>query len=657
MSSAKENEDESAEPVPTRPVEKDSDTGEQGIPVQQLDLAAPDPMEEDKPLPPQNRIPSFQTREAPLVELKFKPPLVQNETPSSKTVETLNDVSHEDQPGPPPHEIHSSQPVAPLNDAAHGDNSVPATSEAPSSQTLAPSDDAIHEDNLVPEQDMVTSSQAEVPFNDNSKDEISSSQAEASSHGDGHAEVQSAQQPPHQDSALSASLDVGKNLLKPEAEAEADANAKPEGNEILLCKTETCVVDGTAISTTRHESVQLTLDAKAEPSQRPETESGHDIVTGPKQQSEPATPLPPASNIKSENESGKELNNGKKQIDVLTPQNNGNSSSKRSFLLEDSQDGSESGTEEEQLAFMKELHNFFRERSMEFKPPKFYGEGLNCLKLWRSVMRLGGYDKVTTFKLWRQVGESFKPPKTCTTVSWTFRGFYEKRSLAAGFPCKLRLQALLDYERYKTGSGELNTPVASNSEPMTVDNQASYQASGSGRARRDAAARAMQGWHSERLLDNGEVSYPIIKDKNSISSQKREKQLKNLGLLKRKKPTYDEDTVKAARSKPAGPQVDVEVVDIGPPADWVKINVQRTKDSYEVYALVPGLLREEVRVQSDPAGRLVISGEPEHPENPWGVTAFKKVVSLPSRIDPHQTSAVVTLHGQLLVRVPFERSG
>lgn len=32
-----------------------------------------------------------------------------------------------------------------------------------------------------------------------------------------------------------------------------------------------------------------------------------------------------------------------------------------------------------------------------------------------------------------------------------------------------------------------------------------------------------------------------------------------------------------------------------------------------------------MRVQSDPAGRLVISGEPEHPDNPWGVTPFKKV--------------------------------
>ncbi|RVW78899.1 AT-rich interactive domain-containing protein 3 [Vitis vinifera] len=218
--------------------------------------------------------------------------------------------------------------------------------------------------------------------------------------------------------------------------------------------------------------------------------------------------------------------------------------------------------------------------------------------------------------------------------------------------CSITTSALLDYERHKTRGGELSVPVSSLAEPMNVENQAS----GSGRARRDAAARAMQGWHSQRLLGNGEVGDPIIKDKSSISLQKREKQLKNIGLLKRKKPSNLEHAVKAARTKAAKPQLDTAVVDIGPPADWVKINVRRTKDCFEVYALVPGLLREEVRVQSDPAGRLVITGEPEHPDNPWGVTPFKKVVSLPSRIDPHQTSAVVTLHGQLFVRVPFEQS-
>nr|POF02891.1 at-rich interactive domain-containing protein 5 [Quercus suber] len=63
----------------------------------------------------------------------------------------------------------------------------------------------------------------------------------------------------------------------------------------------------------------------------------------------------------------------------------------------------------------------------------------------------------------------------------------------------------------------------------------------------------------------------------------------------------------------------------------------------------------QVRVQSDPAGRLVITGQPEQLDNPWGITPFKKVVSLPGRIDPLQTSAVVSLHGRLFVRVPFEQ--
>ncbi|KAJ4714005.1 AT-rich interactive domain protein [Melia azedarach] len=383
--------------------------------------------------------------------------------------------------------------------------------------------------------------------------------------------------------------------------------------------------------------VETTADARVEPPANSKTELPSDSKVKPSSEAEPAIPKPNASSsdLEIKNANVTELKNEVKKTEFHTPPTNEKSSMEQLFLLDGDYEGSESGTEEEQSAFMKELENFFRERSMEFKPPKFYGEGLNCLKLWRAVTRLGGYDKVTTCKLWRQVGESFKPPKTCTTVSWTFRGFYEK--------------ALLDYERHKTSGGELNLPVASQSEPMNIDNQAS----GSGRARRDAAARAMQGWHSQRVLGNGDVTDPIIKDKNSLSLQKREKQL---GLLKRKKPSYVENAVKAARAKTSKSQLDVDVVDIGPPADWVKINVQKTKDCFEVYALVPGLLREEVRVQSDPVGRLVISGEPEHPDNPWGVTPFKKVVTLPARIDPHQTSAVVTLHGQLFVRVPFEQS-
>ncbi|CAL9087789.1 unnamed protein product [Musa textilis] len=309
--------------------------------------------------------------------------------------------------------------------------------------------------------------------------------------------------------------------------------------------------------------------------------------------------------------------------------------SNQSFIFEPYSDGDDSGTEEEQVAFMKELENFYRERSMEFKPPKFYGEALNCLKLWRTVTRLGGYDQVTACKLWRQVGESFKPPKTCTTISWSFRIFFEK--------------ALLEYEKHKIQTGELKFSMANLTGSMSVDNQVGgNQGSGSGRARRDAAARAMQGWHAQRLL-NGEVGDPIIKDKNSLSFMKR-------GTLKKRKAPTLEDAVKVAKTDPVKRQGDVIITDAGAPADWVKINVLRTKEFFEVYALVPGLLREEVQVQSDPAGRLIISGDPEQRDNPWGVTPFKKVITLPSRINPHQTSAVVSLHGQLFVRAPIDES-
>ncbi|KAL8523826.1 hypothetical protein ACS0TY_013699 [Phlomoides rotata] len=303
---------------------------------------------------------------------------------------------------------------------------------------------------------------------------------------------------------------------------------------------------------------------------------------------------------------------------------------------------SDDGTLEDQAAFMREIESFYRGRAMDFKPPKFYGQPLNCLKLWRAVIRLGGYDRVTGSKLWRQVGESFHPPKTCTTVSWTFRIFYEK--------------SLLEYERYKRQIGELQLPVLTLPEASGPDSEGNgYQGSGSGRARRDAAARAMQGWHVQRLFGNGEVGEPVVKDKNINNMAKRDKNMKSIGSLKQKRPNEVENSVKAARTE-TSKQLVTSVVDIGPPADWVKINVRQTKDCFEVYALVPGLLREEVRVQSDPAGRLVITGQPEQVDNPWGITPFKKVVSLPLRIDPLQTSAVVSLHGRLFVRVPFELS-
>ncbi|KAL6224347.1 hypothetical protein ACLB2K_003202 [Fragaria x ananassa] len=404
----------------------------------------------------------------------------------------------------------------------------------------------------------------------------------------------------------------------------------------------------------KSEAVKLAQgsDHGCEENAEPSSVGAGDTVTV--RNDEPATPHAGFSDVKAEEKNGKELENEVNGKEVTTPMNNGKSNLKYMFLSHDSRmyEGNDSGTEEEQIDFVKEIENFFKERSLEFKPPKFYGDAVNCLKLYRIVTRLGGYDKVTSSKLWKQVGASFKPPRTCTSLSYSFRGFYEK--------------ALLDYEKHEAHGGELSIPIPSQPRPMSVDTKpmnvdtkpinVDNRASGSGRTRRDAASRAMQGWHSQRLLANGEVSEPIVKDKNATALQKQDKQLKTTGSHKRKKPPNVDPVIKAARNKPTKLQLDVDVSDLGPPADWVKVNVQKTKDCFEVYALVPGLLREEVRVQTDPAGRLVISGDPENPDNPWGVTPFKKAITLPSRIDPHHTSAVVTLHGQLFVRVPFEQS-
>ncbi|KAF2312533.1 hypothetical protein GH714_034983 [Hevea brasiliensis] len=599
-------------------------------------LLLPVPRDQDEPCPSENGNLLSAAPKVNIVELKSRPQQFHFETPSSDNGLQLKSNLQKSQTEAAPTDNIVSDPPQSQTDAAINDN----TAEF-KANTQQPKTETVPNDNSAELKTNIEQSQTETVLNDDSVGLktspqnlrlrqllMASSQVEAA-HNDNDGNLRSS---PKQHLTEAAPSDKSVELKS------ASHEPPQEANEIFYYKSRTCGIDGTTMGTSNLETSKLTADAKVEPSEVPENKSDHNAGTLPKKQNEPVTPHAGSSSIKTELENKRELKNEKNKTDIATPKSNGNSSSKHSFLLDDDHDGNESGTEEEQWTFMKELENFFRERSMEFKPPKFYGEGLNCLKLWRAVMRLGGYDKVTSCKLWRQVGESFKPPKTCTTVSWTFRGFYEK--------------ALLDYERHKTCGGELNVSLASNSEPMNVDNQAP----GSGRARRDAAARAMQGWHSQRLLGNGEVSDPIIKDKNSLSLQKREKQLKSLGLLKRKKSSYMEHAVKAARTKTSKPQLDVEVVDLGPPADWVKINVQRMKDCFEVYALVPGLLREEVRVQSDPAGRLVISGEPEHPDNPWGVTPFRKVVSLPSRIDPHQTSAVVTLHGQLFIRVPFEQS-
>ncbi|KAH7330840.1 hypothetical protein KP509_20G004900 [Ceratopteris richardii] len=350
----------------------------------------------------------------------------------------------------------------------------------------------------------------------------------------------------------------------------------------------------------------------------------------------------------------------------------------------------DSGTPEQRAQFAHEVERFFASRHMDYRPPKFYGENLNLLKLWRTVIRLGAYDYVTANKLWRQVGETFKPPKKCTTVSWSFRVFYER--------------SLLEYERYMLRGTGFSSSHDNGNHPSTIEEPSGAGQSGSiqpqGRAKRDAAVRAMQGWYSKKFLENEDSEPAHAREKNSLHTFSKEKQI-NTGIKKRKNFSIAERASKTARltngsrahvqediatrdeNRSHDFQVhnsasekhsakyyhakqtiktnsqnhvngsDIRVADEGPKAEWVKINVHRTVDCFEVYALVPGLLQEELRIQCEPGGLLVIIGEPEKLNNPWGVTSFKKVIQLPAPIDANSTSAVITLHGQLFVRVPY----
>ncbi|KAH0922043.1 hypothetical protein HID58_022061 [Brassica napus] len=362
----------------------------------------------------------------------------------------------------------------------------------------------------------------------------------------------------------------------------------------------------------------------------------------------------------------------KTQVRFLSPdpRDDENPKKRKTWLLTDSEaqgeddDDDEAGTPEEQQAFLRELDTFHRENFLDYKPLKFYQKPLNTLKLWRAVIKLGGHEVVTTSKLWRQVGESFNPPKTCTTISYTFRNFYEKVSFLV--EC-----ALLEYEKHLRKNGDLNLPGPTLNMSSSLDKEVmSHQGSGSGRARRDSAARAMQGWQAHRLDDSGEDM--------GLNSTPKHKKLKSIGLPKPRTPNCTDLAVSQEAEKQlrkANPLLCMsvgDVIDDGPLADWVKITVKETVSNFCHFLLLENPLRFlpwyldfsamrlaltplKIRIQSDPAGRLIITGEPEQLDNPWGITPFKKIVVLPARIDPLHTNAIMSMHGRLFVRAQYEK--
>ena len=77
--------------------------------------------------------------------------------------------------------------------------------------------------------------------------------------------------------------------------------------------------------------------------------------------------------------------------------------------------------------FKKKLMSFMWENGYDsFKVPQIAGRELDLYKLYTSVIRRGGYERVSSLKLWREIVNEFKLPDSCTSASFTLRTHYQK---------------------------------------------------------------------------------------------------------------------------------------------------------------------------------------------------------------------------------------
>ena len=61
-----------------------------------------------------------------------------------------------------------------------------------------------------------------------------------------------------------------------------------------------------------------------------------------------------------------------------------------------------------------------------FKVPQIAGSELNLFKLYNGVTSRGGYELVSSSKLWRVIVQEFNLPPTATSASFTLRTHYQR---------------------------------------------------------------------------------------------------------------------------------------------------------------------------------------------------------------------------------------
>ncbi|CDH53812.1 at-rich interactive domain-containing protein 2 [Lichtheimia corymbifera JMRC:FSU:9682] len=80
--------------------------------------------------------------------------------------------------------------------------------------------------------------------------------------------------------------------------------------------------------------------------------------------------------------------------------------------------------------FMQQLRDFHESKGTPFQPePVLGGQKLDLLKIYQTVIKAGGYKKVTENRGWKQVGDPFDFPPTCTNSAYILKLVYTKNLL------------------------------------------------------------------------------------------------------------------------------------------------------------------------------------------------------------------------------------
>ncbi|KAJ2959552.1 hypothetical protein NQZ79_g4988 [Umbelopsis isabellina] len=80
--------------------------------------------------------------------------------------------------------------------------------------------------------------------------------------------------------------------------------------------------------------------------------------------------------------------------------------------------------------FMSELRDFHKNHGTYLQAePVLGGKKLDLLKIWNRVQEAGGFEQVTQSRTWKQVGDPFNFPVTCTNSAYVLKAVYIKYML------------------------------------------------------------------------------------------------------------------------------------------------------------------------------------------------------------------------------------